>query len=174
VITHWYLVKRNWPQAKAKNPFPLYAGLGGEVWPFDSSGTKDNKSRDLHMRMERSRTIVEFGAYSRFVCTDVKIAEEYFAAVKVCFGEAWLLQVAPPHIALSQTSGIDIGLPTGGYSVIEQELIAEGLSGPALNKWGLIQTLPEAFAYFEKRKNNQKLEQLDEMMVVSVYVLLKG
>ncbi len=171
MTSHWYLVKRNWPQIKAK--FPL-RWPGGDVWPFDfGCDGATNKELDLHSRMERARTVLDFGSHSRFVCTDLVIAEEYFSAVKKSFGEAWLLKVTLPHIGSSQISGLDIGNPTGGYSVIEQGLITEGLAGPSLNKWGLIQTLPEALAYFEARKENENLEQMDEITIVSISVLSK-
>src|SRR5947207_2588264 len=168
MISHWYLVKRNWPQTKAKHPFPLYAGLGGEVWPFDPFNPAiDKELKDLHTRLERSRTIVDFGSHTGFVCTDRIIADEYFVAVKSHYDEAWLLQLTLPDIGSTQISGLDIGDPSGGYSIIESELITEGMTGPSLNQWGLIQTLPEALALLEMRKNNDKLEQMDEMTIVA-------
>lgn len=168
---HWYLVKRNWPQTKARFPFPNYAGIGGEVWPFDSDGTTDKELRDLHSRMEQSRTIVDFGSHTRFVCTNAKIAEEYFTATKKHCQKAWLIRVALPQAEAAQISGYDIGFADGGFSVIETELITQGLPGPSLNEWGLIQTLPEAIAYFEARKENKALEQLDEIEVVSINLI---
>jgi hypothetical protein len=175
VTSHWYLVKRNWPQIKTRQP--LYAGLGGEVWPFDFGynfdKTNKNKLQDLHARMEQSETNVDFGSHTRGVCTNANIAKEYFMAVKDHCGEAWLLQVTNAQISSSQIYGFDIGFPDGGFSVIETELITQSLPGPKLNEWGLIQTLPEAVAYIEARKNNEKLEQLDEIMIVSIRVLLK-
>ena len=168
---HWYLVKRNWPQTKARFPFPNYAGIGGEVWPFDSDGTTDKELCDLHSRMEQSRTIVDFGSHTGFVCTNAKIAEEYFTATKKHCQKAWLIRVALPQTEEFQISGYDIGDPTGGFSVLEQELMAEGLSGPSLNEWGLIRTLPEALAYLEARKENERLEQSDEIKVVSIHLI---
>jgi hypothetical protein len=182
-IPCWYLVKRNWPHAKSKRPFPLYAGLGGDVWPFgfnfDFDKATKNELQDLHARKERSETIVDFGfrpAGVNSVCTDAAIAEEYFAAVKKHCGEAWLLKVELPHIGSSQISGFDIGNPDGGFSVIETELITQGLPGPNLNEWGLIQTLPEALAYLEARKENGQLEQFeaDEVAIVAMTVISKS
>jgi hypothetical protein len=182
-IPYWYLVKRNWPQTKAKRPCPLYAGLGGDDWPFSFGFNFDkatkNELQDLHARMEKSEIFMDFGYFPlgvHSVCTDAAIAEEYFAAVKKHCGEAWLLKVALPHIGLSQISGLDIGNPDGGFSVVETELIAQGLPGPNLNEWGLIQTLPEALEYLEARKDNKNLEQFEdgEITVVSITVLQRS
>ncbi len=168
-VPHWFLVKRNWPGIKAR--FPHYAGLGGEVWPFNPDGTTDKQLRDLHSRMDHSRTIVDFGLDSGFVCTDATIAEEYFAAMKAYYGEAWLVQASLQGGASSQTAGFDIGFATGGYSVIETELMTEGMEGPSLNEWGLIETLPEALAYLDARKDNERLEQLDEIIIISIDII---
>ena len=178
-IPYWYLVKRNWPHSQSINPFPLYAGLGGEVWPFDVDGTTDKQLSDLHDRKEKSEVFIDFGFFPlgvHSVCTDIAIAEEYFAAVKKHRGEAWLLKVALSHIGLSPISGLDIGNPSGGFSVIETELITQGIPGPKLNEWGLIQTLPEALEYLETRKNNENLEQFEkqEITIVSITVLQRG
>lgn len=90
-VPYWFLVKGNWPKSAPKfpvrNPRPLYAGLGGNVWPFDSDFDfdKDTKDelQDLHARMDRSRVNVDFGGpFLPSICADVAIAEEYFAAVK--------------------------------------------------------------------------------------------
>jgi hypothetical protein len=116
---------------------------------------------------------VDFGSYSDFVCTNAPVAEEYFAAVKACYGEAWLLRASLQDSGATQTSGFDIGTPTGGFSVIEQELIAEGFDGPTLNRWGLIGTLPEALAYLEARKDNERLEQSDYIRIISIHIVLE-
>jgi hypothetical protein len=183
MISQWYLVKGGWPKNgpkfPVKRPCPLYAGLGGQVWPFDSGFNFDkgakNELQNLHTRMERSRVFVDFRPYVS-VCPDVVIAEEYFAAVKKHCGEAWLLQVSLPNTKLSEISGYDIGFPNGGYSVIETELITQGLPGPDLNEWGLIKTLPEALAYVEERKVNKELEQWsdDEITIVSLKILSRS
>ena len=123
--------------------------------------------------MEHSQTVVDFGSYSDFVCTNAPVAEEYFAAVKACYGEAWLLRASLQDSGATQTSGFDIGTPTGGFSVIEQELIAEGFDGPTLNRWGLIGTLPEALAYLEARKDNERLEQSDYIRIISIHIVLE-
>ena len=168
----WYLVKRNWPHSKVQKAFPLFAGLSGDFWPFDlSAGSVDSELKILHARMESSRTYVDFGDVKEMLCTDAIIARQYFAAVKEIYGEAWLIQVSVPHVSVIEVSGFDIGVPSGGFSAIESELITEGLPGPQLNKWGLIQTLPEALAYFEARKANERLEQMKEIMIVGVTVL---
>lgn len=176
MISHWYLVKRNWPQVKTR--LPLYAGLGGEVWPFDFGfnfdTAKKNQLQDLHARMERSEKTVKFGSQPTGICTDANIAKEYYMAVKETCGEAWLLEVAHPDVSFSHIYGFDIGLPSGGFSVVETELITQGLPGPKLNEWGLIQKLSEAVEYLEARNGNEKLEQLDQIMIVSIRVLLKN
>jgi hypothetical protein len=172
-IPHWYLVKRNWPRTKAR--FPFYAGLGGEVWPFDFGFNFDaankTKLQNLHTRMEQSRQTVNFGSHSRFVCTDAAIAKEYFTAVEDFCGEAWMLEVTNANVDSSKVYGFDIGFPDGGFSVIEQELITQSLPGPKLNEWGLFQTSSEAVTYSEARKKNEELEHLDEIMIVSIRVL---
>jgi hypothetical protein len=185
MIPYWYLVKGDWPKSgpkfPAKNPRPLYAGLGGQIWPFgfgfDFDKATKNELQDLHTRMERSRVFVDFGgAFPNAICADTAIAEEYFTAAKRHCGGAWLLQVALPRAESSQIAGYDIGFVTGGFSVVETELIAQGLPGPSLNEWGLIQTLPEAQMYFESRKENEMLEQFEagEITIVSITVVQRG
>ena len=182
MISHWYLVKGNWPKNgpkfPIKNPRPLYAGLGGQVWPFgfgfDFNKATKNELQDLHTRMERSRISVDFGgSYQKAICADAAIATEYFTAAKKHCGGSRLLQVALPQAETSQIAGYDIGFADGGFSVVETELITRGLPGPNLNEWELIQTLPEALAYFEARKENEKLEQFEtgELTIVSITVI---
>ena len=184
-ISHWHLVNGNWPKNApkfpVKNPRPLYAGLGGQVWPFDSGFDFDkaakNELQDLHSRMERSRVSVDFGgAHPMAICTDAAIATEYFAAAKKHCGGACLLKVALPKTESPQIAGYDIGDVTGGFSVVETELITQGLPGPRLNELGLIQTLPEAEAYFQTRKQNKVLEQFEagEITIVSITVVQRG
>jgi hypothetical protein len=182
MISHRYLVKGNWPKNgpkfPIKNPRPLYAGLGGQVWPFGLGFDFDKATKielqDLHTRMEQSRIFVDFGgSYQQAICADATIAAEYFAVAKKHCGGAWLLQVALPQAESSKMAGYDIGYVTGGFSVVETELITQGLPGPNLNELGLIQTLPDALAYFEKRKENEKLEQFEtgELTTVSITVI---
>lgn len=184
-VPYWFLVKGNWPKSAPKfpvrNPRPLYAGLGGNVWPFDSDFDfdKDTKDelQDLHARMDRSRVNVDFGGpFLPSICADVAIAEEYFAAVKKHCGGAWLLRVALPQAESTNIAGYDIGFVTGGFSVVETELITQGLPGPLLNDWGLIEVFPEAQAYFETRKKNEELEQFEmaEISVVSITVIQRS
>ena len=165
----WFLVKTNWPATKTR--VARYAGLGGDVWPFDSDGTTEKRLRDLHSRMEHSRTIVDVGVDTAFVCTSSSIAQEYFGATKEHFDEAWLLRASLPGDASSEVAGFDIGFASGGYSVIEQELITERRDGPSLNPWGLIKTLPEALAYFDERRANPVLEHVKEITIIGIEIL---
>jgi hypothetical protein len=156
----WYIVKRNWPQTVTRSP--KFAGVGGDIWPLD--GLADRNAQSIHAATMTSRKHVAAGDYEELLCAQLSVAEAYWAEAQKRFGDAWLLEVTAARPGVDAEAGIDLGFPSGGFSLVETELITQGLPGPRLNEWGLIDELTEALAYTDYRTRNEALEQLDGVM----------
>lgn len=165
MITKWYLVKQNWPDYRLKT----YAGVGGDIWPLDTSTFQAAKT--VHSRFLKSRDYLKVDEYEELLCTDLKLAKDYFSAVYSNLGEAWLLEAMLANVEASDIAGIDLGFPSGGFSVIETELITQSLPGPKLNKWGLIERYSDALYYLEFREENEELEHIDKILPISIKIL---
>jgi hypothetical protein len=109
-----------------------------------------------------------FDDREELLCTDRSVAESYFNATAERFEDAWLLQLEVLRGELTSVSGLDLGFPSGGFSIVETELLTQGLPGPKLNECGLIDTPANALAYLDARKGNDQLEQLDGLLIIEV------
>ena len=118
-----------------------------------------------------SREYVVVGDYEELLCVQLSTAEAYWTEVEKRFGNAWLLDVTSTTHGAGRDSGIDLGFPWGGFSLLETELIIQGLPGPPLNKWGLIDQRADALAFMEQRTINEALEQLDGVESLAVRVV---
>jgi hypothetical protein len=166
----WYLVKRNWPQTAVKSS--SYAGVGGDVWPLDA--LEDQNAQATHAAMMASRKPVAVGDLEELLCVQLPVAEAYFVEVQKHFGDAWLLEVTNGTPGVDAETGIDLGFPSGGFSLVETELIIQGLPGPRLSKWGLVDELTEALAYMDQRTANEELEQLHGVAPLAIRVVRKS
>jgi hypothetical protein len=166
----WYLVKRNWPQTAAKSS--SFAGVGGDIWPLDA--LEDPNAQATHAAMMASRKPISVGDFEELLCVQLSVAEAYLVEVQKHFGDGWLLEVTNATNGIDAEAGIDLGFPSGGVSLVETELIIQGLSGPRLSKWGLIDELTEALAYMDQRTANEDLEQLDGVAPLAIRVVRKS
>jgi hypothetical protein len=155
-MSNWYIVKTNWDKIIEK--CPLYGGLGGDVWPIESNSK--NSLKELHRKILDSRTHVSFESSVELLCTNYKIAEEYYLSLKNLLNNVWFLEVSNINNLNSNIIGLDIGYYSGGYSIIESELIIQSMKGPSLNKWGLFYSLNDALEYSDMRSNNEELEEI--------------
>jgi len=111
------------------------------------------------------------GQATELLCTVRSVAEAYLVEAKRHGGGLWLLEVTPAETACDEVHGFDLGLPSGGFSVVESELIIQELAGPRLNQWGLIDDRDEAFAYLAERTRDSALEDTEGIEVLAVKVL---
>ncbi len=118
--------------------------------------------------MLRSRKHVAFDDHEELLCTDRSVAESYFNATAERLEDAWLLQLEVPRDEVTIVSGLDLGFLSGGFSIVEAELLTQGLPGPRLNACGLIDTAANALAYLDARKGSDQLEQLDGLLIIAV------
>lgn len=166
----YYLVKTNWRPIEAA--CPLYAGLGGDVWPLDSAAPD---LRGVHDEMLRSRVWTPIGNSGAMLCQTRDIAVRYHdVAVRALPHGAWLLAVHPlPVPSNSPLDGYDIGHASGGYSVIESEILA--VPGPrgVLNQFGLFPATDALDAFLTSRDPEAGLEELDDMPAVGIRILSK-
>ena len=163
----WYLVKQNWPQTAAR--CPSYAGLGGNVWPLDEA--RDAAASAVHARMLGARWHVPLGVHEELLCTDLGVAEEYFKAASERLQNVWLLRVTAAEQGQPDPTGFDAGFASGGFSVVETELITQALDGPKRNDHGLFSTMDDVTRYMAAREENEDLEQLDGIRPVSIRIL---
>jgi hypothetical protein len=169
-MTAWYLIKRNWPQTA--NRCPNFAGVGGDVWPLDA--LEDKNATAVHAAMMASRTHAKVGHGEEALCVRRPVADQYWAEAEKNYGDLWLLKVAVDMNDLDARAGFDLGFPSGGFSVVETELIIQGLPGPALNDWGLIDNKEDALMYMTQRHSNKDLEQVDGLEILAVRVEGRG
>lgn len=166
----WYMVKRNWPQTVSRSP--RFAGVGGDVWPLDALADKGAKA--MHATMMASRKHVVAGSCEELVCVDLSVAEAYWVEAETRLGDVWLLEVAAAASGIDVVTGFDLGFLSGGFSLVETELIVQSLPGPLLNDWGLIGQVTDALAYLAHRVANEELEQLDRIEPLAVRVVRRS
>lgn len=169
-MTQWYLVKKNWPQTLARQPG--FAGVGGDVWPLDA--IQDRDALAIHSSMMASRRPIDLGERSELLCADRSVAMAYCDEVLRHYGDAWLIELQAETASDESMDGFDLGFPSGGFSVLESELITQGLAGPLLNKWGLIQTRSDLHSYMSDRASNEDLEHVDGIDPLVIRVLRRG
>jgi len=165
-MRHWYIVKRNWPQTAAS--FPEYAGFGGEVWPLDEHESVE--ARQMHASFMESREHVDVGDSSVSVCTNLAMARRYANLAEELLGSrgrVWLLRVGLEDDDAGD--GFDIGSPSGGYSVVETEIIHGRREGD-LGDFGLFGSRKAAQEYLAARAD-PALEDMDSAHVFQIEVL---
>jgi hypothetical protein len=167
----WYLVKRNWSQTPSR--CPNYGGIGGDVWPLDPQcgmvQQAEEKAVHSHVMAKLQQLIIS--GQAELVCLDRALAEEYWGIVNSRTPDGWLLEVSLASDAVPTQGGIDIGFPSGGFSLVESELITQGRRGPDLNSWGLIANTSEAEEYMAQRESDEELEHLSRITLLSVSIL---
>lgn len=163
----WYIVKTNWAQIETR--CRAYAGIGGDVWPLASIDSSEAKV--IQSVFERSREPVGVGASEELLCAKLSTAEDYWKEAQRHLKNVWLLEVRDDLGPDPKRDGFDIGFASGGFSIVESELINQGMSGPRLNHWGLVDSLDEACGYLASRKEKPELEDAQDLLVLSIRVL---
>ncbi|MDR2905503.1 MAG: hypothetical protein LBU73_06090 [Helicobacteraceae bacterium] len=110
----WFIVKCNWSSIN-----PKYLGLGG-----DSCLDIDVLGYKLYKEIQDSREYIDFENTFIYALTDFNIARKYVSALA-------RKNLSPIVISVSSkcnkidVDGFDYGDPTGGYSIIETEILAK-------------------------------------------------
>ena len=126
---HWYLVKRNWEpilQVLRSSVFSgkitQYIGVGGDVWPLDMN--MDAEAKHIHERVMKSRKHIPVGEdLEACVCVDLCLAQDYYSICASQLDNVMLLEAWQLADSGRKADGLDFGSPSGGYSVIETEII---------------------------------------------------
>jgi hypothetical protein len=166
----WYIVKQNWPATVSRHA--TFAGVGGDTWPLDKF--TDQQSKSVHAEMMASRQHLQIGPYEEFLCVESFIANRYWIEADKRQNGAWLLELSIATPNLGADAGIDIGFSSGGFSVVESELITQSLPGPRLNEWGLIGAFSDAATYLIDRNSTKGVEQIDGISLIAIKVLRRG
>lgn len=174
----WYLVKKNWQPVEAiisEAMLPktfLYCGVGGDAWPLE--GSPEPKASLVHECMMKTRTCIEFQpGLSGLVCCDYKVAQEYLAVANAVLGKCMLLGLEAEGSRSVGAKGYDFGSPTGGYSLIETEIIvqrSEALMG-CLNSCGLFEDLDTLQSYLMTRNDDASAEDVNFCMALAIVYL---
>lgn len=126
----WYIVKQNWPITEKRvaevKQNARYCGLGGDIWPLDE--IDDSSAKTIHEALIKKRGFIDLAnGYSFLACIDLELAKQYFYVANSIFPNCMLLGLEEPEKIVS-VNGYDYGNPSGGYSIIESELIIEDSS----------------------------------------------
>lgn len=167
---YWYLVKENWAAGSAK--VPDYAGVGGDIWPLMDADA--DAHRELHRRVFEGRTPMSFECSVDMVVTSFDDAVAYFEACRasrarhsVQPGSLQLLRLSlPGSVEDTNYLGFDVGRTSGGYSLIESEVIVAGRA-TVLNQVGLFASVEEADHYLDGR-TDPNLEELGTLQIIGV------
>ncbi len=100
-----------------------YIGLGGDIWPLDLY--EDQQSVQLQNAVENNSDYIKTSDGDEvYVCINKSIADDYFQYAKTKGMNVILLEINNYEYSLADHyDGIDYGDPTGGYSLIESELL---------------------------------------------------
>ena len=145
----WYIVKTNWDSTEQR--FPGYLGLGGDVWPLDNRRAEPS-CEAIHSKLMNNRAYVALGGHEELVCTDLSLAQAYADVARtVLKARVLLLRVGLAASGDDSWHGIDIGTPSGGFSLVETNVINRG-RGERLNQWGLFQSVSQMRDFLEKHE----------------------
>lgn len=161
MTTSWYLVRLSWPSTSAL--WPTYCGLGGDVWPLGEHGSA--QAIAVHDGLMSSRRYVRVGDYEEAVCIDRDLAIGYAATATALGIAASVIECTESPDAFCE--GFDIGNPTGGYSLIESEILVRDDAHRTLNSLGLFPSRGAAEQYLVFRRD-ENLEEADDLSIVGI------